>query len=126
MYAEAKNELNQFDGGAWTKTIGALRTRAGFTDVNALSFPTASQQELRDVIRHERRSELAMEGLRIFDIRRWKIAETVLNGTLHGFKVNGAYMEVDHRVFDKNKHYLWPVPQNEINLNESLTQNPNW
>jgi hypothetical protein len=128
MYAEAKAELGQMTAEVWDKTIGALRKRAGFTDVAAINFNAAlSPAELKNVIRRERRSELAMEGLRVFDIRRWKIAETVLNGTLHGFKVNGEYLKVDNRVFNKNKHYLWPVPQNDIDLNQNLKpNNPGW
>ncbi|HEY1114248.1 MAG TPA: RagB/SusD family nutrient uptake outer membrane protein [Chitinophagaceae bacterium] len=128
MYAEAKNELTQMNAQVWDNTIGALRKRAGFTDIAALNFNAAlSQSELREVIRRERRTELAMEGLRVFDIRRWRIAENVLNGTLHGFKVDGSYLNVDNRVFDKNKHYLWPVPQNELDLNPNLKpNNPGW
>jgi hypothetical protein len=128
MYAEAKNELGQMSADVWNNTIGALRQRAGFTDPAALSFNASlSQEALRDVIRRERRTELAMEGARVFDIRRWKIAENVLNGTLHGFKVNGENLKVDNRVFDKNRHYLWPVPQNELDLNANLKpNNPGW
>lgn len=128
MYAEAKAELGQMTAEVWDKTIGALRKRAGFTDVAAINFNAAlSPADLKNVIRRERRSELAMEGLRVFDIRRWKIAETVLNGTLHGFKVNGEYLKVDNRVYNKNKHYLWPVPQNDIDLNQNLKpNNPGW
>lgn len=126
MYAEAKNELGQMDADTWNKTIRLLRQRAGFTEAGALDLPAGNQGTWQTIIRRERRSELAMEGLRIFDIRRWKTAETVLNGTLHGFKVNGAYLEVDTRVFDESKHYLWPVPQNELNLNKNIIQNPNW
>jgi hypothetical protein len=41
--------------------------------------------------------------------------------------VNGEYLKVDNRVFDKNKHYLWPVPQNDIDLNKNLRpNNPGW
>jgi hypothetical protein len=128
MYAEAKNELGQFTAADWNKTVGALRTRAGFSDMAALNFNSSlSQSALRDLIRRERRAEFAMEGTRVFDIRRWKTAETVLNGTLHGFKVNGQYLNVDNRVFDKSKHYLWPVPQNELDLNNNLKpNNPGW
>ncbi|AQG80986.1 RagB/SusD family nutrient uptake outer membrane protein [Spirosoma montaniterrae] len=132
MYAEAKNELNQLDAGVWNTTIGALRRRAGFTDANALNFPAgANQVALRAVVRRERRSELAMEGLRIFDIRRWRIAETVLNGFARGAKfgdptVDNGYARVDRRSFDPAKNYLWPIPQLERDLNTNLAQNPGW
>lgn len=132
MYAEAKNELGDFDESTWEATIGALRQRAGFTDAGALNFDASlSQNELREVIRNERRVELAMEGLRIFDIRRWRIAEDVLNGWIHGAQFGPAsqdngYLRVNERTFDPGKHYLWPIPRDERNINDNLTQNPGW
>ncbi|WP_233268895.1 RagB/SusD family nutrient uptake outer membrane protein [Mucilaginibacter lacusdianchii] len=132
MYAEAKNELGQMTGDVWDKTVRALRARAGFTDAAALTFNGgAGQAGLRNIIRNERRTELAMEGLRIFDIRRWRTAETVLNGWAHGAKygspsVDNGYIRANQRVFDPSKHYLWPIPRDERNLNPNLTQNPGW
>ena len=132
MYAEAKSELNTFGQTEWDSTIKKLRTRAGFTNPNALDYPGVTGTAMQEIIRRERRSELAMEGLRLMDLRRWKTAEIVLNGWLHGIKTNqdpavdNGYIRVDNRVFDKTKHYLWPVPQSERDLNNSLTQNPNW
>lgn len=132
MYAEAKNELGQFDVNVWNQTIGALRERAGFTDAAALNFDSSlSQEDLTTVVRNERRVELAMEGLRIFDIRRWKTAEDVLNGWAHGAKFSptsedGGYIRVNQRSFDPSKHYLWPIPRDERLINPNLTQNPGW
>ena len=83
MYAEAKNELGQMNETIWNQTIRAIRQRAGFTDASALNFPTA---DMRNIIRRERRTELAIEGLRLFDIRRWGTIETVMNGNPHGAK----------------------------------------
>lgn len=131
MYAEAKNELNQMNAGVWDQTIRAIRSRAGFTATEALNFPAGDQASLRNIIRDERRVELAMEGLRIFDIRRWKTAETVLNGWAHGAKfgpagVDNGYIRANLRTFDKNKNYLWPVPRDERAVDPNLTQNPGW
>lgn len=132
MYAEAKNEVSKIDQGTWDMTIRALRERAGFTDPGALAYDASlSQDELRQEIRNERRVELAMEGLRIFDIRRWKTAEDVLNGWVHGAKfgpsqVDNGYIQVVQRTFDPSKHYLWPIPRDERNLNPNLGQNPGW
>jgi hypothetical protein len=132
MYAEAKNELNQMNSSVWDQTIRALRSRAGFTDGAALSFNAGlGQTGLREVIRNERRTELAMEGLRIFDIRRWEIAEDVLNGYAHGAKfgtpsIDNGYLRVNLRTFDPEKHYLWPIPRDERLINPNLSQNPNW
>lgn len=135
MYAEAKNELNQFSADIWNKTIKAIRQRAAFTEVSALELDvTLSQDALRQVIRRERRSELAFEGLRVFDIRRWQIADQVLNEPVKGIKVSGqfpqdenGYLIVEQRTFQTPKHYLWPIPQFEIDQNNNLNpNNPGW
>jgi len=132
MYAEAKHELGQMNESVWNQTVRALRERAGFTDPQALNFNSAwGQDELRDIIRNERRTELAMEGLRIFDIRRWRIAGEVLNGWAHGAQfgpasVDNGYIRANQRTFDESRHYLWPIPRDERALNPNLTQNPNW
>jgi hypothetical protein len=133
MNAEAAAEMGTLDATVWNATIRPLRVRAGFTNPLALDFPAgSSQQDLVEIVRRERRSELAFEGLRYADIIRWRTAETVLNGWCHGLKTNdivGAddgYVRVESRSFDKTKHYLWPVPQTERDMNENLTQNPSW
>jgi hypothetical protein len=130
MYAEAKNSLGQMTSDVWDKTIGALRQRAGFTDPGALDFPGAGA-DLTSIIRNERRSEFALEGLRVDDIRRWKIAELVMNGWAHGAQygdpaIDNGYLRAQLRTFDKNKHYLWPVPSSELVKDSKLTQNPNY
>ncbi|RFZ94463.1 RagB/SusD family nutrient uptake outer membrane protein [Mucilaginibacter conchicola] len=131
MYAEAKNELGQMNASVWTQTVGAIRSRAGLTQSGAINYPGVGQADLREIIRNERRVEFAMEGLRVFDIRRWKIAETVLNGWAHGAKfgaagVDNGYIRANLRTFDKNKNYLWPIPRDERAINANLTQNPGW
>jgi hypothetical protein len=131
MHAEALVELGEMNASGWDKTIRPLRARAGFA-ASALEFPSGSQNELRKIVRRERRSELAMEGLRHTDIIRWKIAENVMNGWIHGIKTDEAigtdngFVRVEQRTFDASKHYLMPIPQNERDLNPNLEQNPNW
>jgi len=125
-YAEAKQSLGQMDATVWDKTIRALRVRAGFTDAGALSYPGST--DMTNIIRRERRVELAMEGLRTDDIRRWKIAETVMNGFAHGAQfgdpsVDDGYIRAQARQFNPSRDYLWAIPANELNLNPNLTQN---
>jgi hypothetical protein len=79
--------------------------------------------------------ELAIEGLRWFDIQRWKIADEVLNGPVYGSRLGTVdhstgelsltadRMLSEHRKFDASKNYLWPIPQQEIDINKSLIQN---
>ncbi|MBV7530615.1 RagB/SusD family nutrient uptake outer membrane protein [Chitinophaga sp. sic0106] len=135
MYAEAKNELTQMNATVWGQTIQLIRTRAGFTDAGALQFDAAlNQSQLREVIRRDRRAELAFEGGRIYDIRRWKTADVVLNKPVRGIKVtSGAfnkdangYIIVENRQFTNPKHYLWPVPTVERDQNKNLSQNKDW
>lgn len=128
-YAEAKNSLGQMDASIWAKTIGALRSRAGFTDAAALAYPSG---DLTNIIRRERRAELAMEGLRADDIRRWKVAEVTMNGFAHGARfatdqnIDGGYIRTQQRKFNSARDYLWAVPSSEVSLNKNLTQNPGY
>lgn len=135
MYAEAMNELNGLNADTWNKTIRVLRVRAKFTDAGATEFPaTTTQAQLRDIVRRERRAELAFEGVRAFDIRRWKISDVVMSRPVRGIKVtSGAfnkdpngYIIVENRRFENPKHYLWPVPTFERDQNQNLGQNPDW
>ena len=132
MYAEAKNELGQMNSTVWNQTIRELRVRAGFDNTGeALNIPSSDQNVLRDVIRNERRVELALEGLRVFDIRRWKIAETVLTQVPRGAKferTGGTFTYITYPAgnFNRNRDYLWAVPRSERNINPNLSQNPGY
>jgi hypothetical protein len=59
-----------------------------------------------------------------------KIAEIVDNKKVHKITVNAdgtySYPVFQNRVFDKAKHYLFPIPQSEIDKNRNLVQNPGW
>lgn len=132
MYAEAKNELGQMNEAVWNTTVRVLRQRAGFTDPEALTFSSGwSKTDLQNIIRRERRCELALEGLRIYDLRRWKTAETLLNGYPHGAKYGDAgtdngYIRLDKRTFNSGRDYLWAVPQSQKDINPDLGQNPGY
>lgn len=133
MHAEALAELGEFNSSAWDMTIKQLRQRAGFTNTTATEYPSGvSPDEMIEIIRNERRTELALEGHRHKDIFRWRIADEVLSGWSHGFKTDetigtdNGYIRIENRTFDSNKHYLWPIPQAERDLNQNLSQNPNW
>ncbi|MFT4154312.1 RagB/SusD family nutrient uptake outer membrane protein [Parafilimonas sp.] len=131
-YAEAKIEQNDIDESVYS-AIDAVRTRAGMPEVDRTVYN--SQSTLRTLVRRERRVELAFEGLRWFDIQRWKIGSEVRNGTVYGIRpgtvnastgavtYSGDNISVETRTFNENRDYLWPVPQSEIDINNSLTQN---
>ncbi len=127
-YAEAQNEAVGPDASVYS-AINAVRTRS-----NMPALPAGLNQiEMRNRIRHERRVEMAFEEHRFFDIRRWKIAENVLNGTLHGIQgtLNGTavsyrIVDVANTKFEANKMYLYPIPFKETASNSKMVQNPNW
>jgi hypothetical protein len=129
-YAEAKIELNQIDASVYD-AINKVRQRA---DVNMPAITTdKTQAELRTIVRQERMVELAFEGQRFFDIRRWKIAETVMPGKVYGLTykdAGGNLQTIEVPGFTKiwdSKNYLWPIPQKEIELNPNLKpNNPGW
>lgn len=134
-YAEAKIEDNQIDQSVYD-AINEVRQRPD-VDMPPIVNTGQSQSEMREIVRHNRMVELAFEGQRFFDIRRWKIAEEVLNengGDIYGI----AYEDPDNpgeltiyrytefrRSFD-SPHYVWPIPREEIDLNDNLEQNPGY
>lgn len=123
MYAEAKNELGEMNQAIWEQTIRPIRERAGFTDPGALNYPASTN--MQEIIRRERRSELFLEGTRLFDIRRWGIIETVMNGNPTGAKFadnNTQYIRLDQRTF-RERDYLFAIPQSQRDINPNLTQN---
>lgn len=129
-YAEAKIELNQIDASVY-KAINDIRQRADV--MMPVIAPGRTQAELRAIVRNERIVELGFEGLRYFDIKRWKLAENVYTGKIYGMTYTNAAgnlvtVEVPaiQRAFSGNRDYLWPIPFEEILLNSNLTQNPNY
>ncbi|MFH6989431.1 RagB/SusD family nutrient uptake outer membrane protein [Flavobacterium collinsii] len=135
-YAEAKIELNQLDQSVYD-AINKVRSRAGMPNVDKAVY--SNQTKMRELIRRERRVELAFEGLRFVDTRRWKIAEQVMPGTVKGIlegsvdasngnltlKPNTTKV-VTTRVFSNPKHYVLPIKQKEIDINKNLKQNPSY
>ncbi|MDN3547779.1 RagB/SusD family nutrient uptake outer membrane protein [Mucilaginibacter aquaedulcis] len=115
MYAEAQNESSGPDASVYQQ-VNEVRARPG---VNMPSLPgNLSQADMRTRIMHERRVELALEGLRYFDLRRWGLAKQKLNG----FIQNPLTPAV--KTIYKDNFEFWPLPQNEIDRNTpALVQN---
>lgn len=130
-YAEA---LNEYDPGNpdIAKYINLVRERGGIPDLPS----GLSQNEMRDRIHRERQIELAFERTRFFDTRRWLIAEETDGGIFYGMDIDSGEnstdpsfynrVKMEDRVFEK-RNYLWPIPQNEIDINgDIVVQNPGW
>ncbi|PWV49116.1 RagB/SusD family nutrient uptake outer membrane protein [Chitinophaga sp. S165] len=134
-FAEAENEYNGPTGEVY-QVLKDLRARAGITagDNGMYGLKEGlSPDEMREVIRNERRIELAFEEHRFWDIRRWKIAEQVYNRGLHGMSIikNGPdltydVVEVFKPVFTAPRMYLYPIPYDEVVKNDNMRQNPGW
>ncbi|QHV97158.1 RagB/SusD family nutrient uptake outer membrane protein [Spirosoma endbachense] len=128
-YAEAKIEQNQIDQSV-LDAINAVRAR-GDVKLPAITLPQ-SQADLRELVRRERTIELAFEGLRLYDLRRWKIGDKVLVGSIGGIDYvdNNAVKTIEVpsfiKSFNTTRDYLWPIPTNERILSPNLTQNTGW
>ncbi|HPM87407.1 MAG TPA: RagB/SusD family nutrient uptake outer membrane protein [Bacteroidales bacterium] len=162
-YAEARIESGTIDESVLT-AINRVRARAYGVNVadigNYPEITTTDQAELRKIIRRERKVELANEGFRLFDIRRWRIAEKVMPVKIYGRILNektatlippidddgfvsyesvqsqydlntdARFPNAQNRLFNKNRDYLCPIPQAEIDTYAGfgvvLEQNPNY
>lgn len=154
-YAEAKAELGECDQTVLDKSITKLRTRVGMpamtiaTLVKDPASEFASLPVLLDEIRRERKIELAGDGFRFDDLLRWSTgkltenSETILGMKLHPnvkaqyppaqvsgipLDANGyirVYANITSRVWN-DKMYLFPIPTQELTLNQKLGQNPGW
>ena len=121
--AEAYIENNQNLDKA-VSLIDEVRQRAGMPTVENVEGTGLSQEKLREIVRHERRVELAFEGLRLFDLYRWhtlKDAVDRINNEASTYKF--AY---EYRNYKGEQEYVWPIPQTELDSNPMLTQNDLW
>ncbi len=137
-YAEALNECDPGNGDILVY-LNRIRERAGIrpyttgsTDEGHIHVDLADQDAMRRLIRAERRAELCCEGLRYDDLRRWKEAETRLNGDFDGMNFNGRtpetfYVRTPYQTRTYRKSYYWfPIHQSQIDNNPNLVQNPYW
>jgi hypothetical protein len=145
-FAEAQNEAEGPDASVYS-AIDKIRVRAGVPTLEeAYGGQTLTREQMRDVIHRERRVELCFENKRIYDILRWRIAEDVLNKVLHGMKISntapddnsgtwtyesiplelGKGSGIFHPHVFTNKMYFLPVPQNAMDRNPKMIQNPGY
>lgn len=150
-YAEATYELNgSISDDDLDKSINLLRARVNMPPLtNAFvngANPAHVKLNMLDMIRNERRIELAEEGFRYDDLIRWGIADTTLPQAILGAKFHAVdypnvrpgvdvklttdsfilVQSASSRSFSNPKNYLFPIPLREISLNPKLAQNPGW
>jgi hypothetical protein len=144
LYAEALNETVPDGGrppGEVYDYVDAVRKRSGLKGVEeswrdhaapAFRDKPQTKEGMRDIIRRERLIELAFEGSRFWDLRRWKWSEIYLNRPVRGLNILGATTEEFNRVQElyrpkfEQKDYLWPLRQGNLLKNKNLVQNPGW
>lgn len=120
MLAEAYNETGSVDK-AMTE-INKIRERAGMPALNSGPewLSVNGHDEMASRIRRERAFELAGEGQRYWDIRRWGILETTVQNA------TDIFGDLMYTKSYQKRHELWPIPLVEMERNTALTQNPGW
>ena len=109
------------------EAVNVIRSRS---DVGMPAFPAGmSNADFATKYQRERMVEMAFEGQRFWDVRRWKIGDTQrtvmrMNITLRGEELEFA--RVASNRYWNDKMYLFPIPDAEMRINSNLTQNPGW
>ncbi len=134
-FAEARNEVEDAPQADVYSQLYAIRARAGIDPGASNNYglkPNMTKAEMRAAIQNEWRIEFAFEEHRFFDIKRWKIAEGVMNQPRTGVSIVkiGATLTFNpvtvlNTAFVK-KQYLYPIPYNEVAKNPNMKQNPGW
>lgn len=116
--------------------IDKVRIRSNMPKIEDVEGTGLGQEQLRQILRHERRVEFFMEGTRYADMLRWK--DKSLIHDVYGYDKSKLsdpsssatwvfeQVKISTRVFDSTKGWLWPIPQAELQNNENLTQNPGY
>jgi hypothetical protein len=139
LYAEAINESTENTTDACSQ-LNKVRDRAGIPTVqnawtNYTNKPTkfTTRVGLREIIKQERSIEMAFEGSRFWDLRRWKDAAYELNQPVKGWTITGTTDETYYQVktlfqqrFIAPRDYLWPIRLYDLSVNPNLVQNPGW
>src|SRR5690606_34658745 len=116
-YAEAANEAWGPEGtgpNAYSarEVVRAIRMRAGISQPDAFLEAVSTKEEMRNLIKNERRLELCFEGFRFWDIRRWK---DDLTEPARGVRVTESgeynYFEVEKRAYDNSYMHYGPIPE---------------
>lgn len=138
-YAEALNETKASPDATVYDYVDKIRERAGLKGVveswstysNLPSKPT-TKNGMRDIIQRERLIELAFEGHRFWDLRRWMLAKKYENTPVQGWNVQKIdpreYYHVTtlyNQTFTE-RDYFWPIAEDETVKNPNLVQNIGW
>jgi hypothetical protein len=140
LYAEALNETKEAPDREVYQWVDSIRLRAGLQGVveswrehSIYPDKPLDKEGMKDIIKRERLIELAFEGHRPFDLRRWKDAMRYMNQPVQGWDYQGVKLEEYYVVItlfnNRNytmKDYLWPLRTATLTRNPNLVQNPGW
>lgn len=107
-----------------TALVNQVRQRVDMPTVEEVEGMALSKDELLEVIKHERRVELAFEGLRLFDLYRWKELDKAVENIEKERTTYGLAYEA--RKFNGERDYVWPLPTAELDTNKKLVQHDLW
>lgn len=146
-YAEATNEFQAAPTQDVYDAVNKIRARVSMPAL-PITAEDRTKEGMRKRIRNEWRVEFAFENHRFWDVRRWLIAKQVDNGPMYGLNARPSQAELQATGLDENseaagvavfykqtvnqnrvftdKHYLFPIPQIEVNKNPNLVQNYGW
>lgn len=138
-YAEALNEMKSAPDAQVYDYIDRVRERAGLKGVveswrtySTIPDKPSTKNGMREIIQRERLIELAFEGHRFWDLRRWMLAKKYLNGPVRGFNVQENDPKEYYHVltlFNQSfteRDYFWPIAEYETVRNPNLVQNVGW
>lgn len=120
MLAEAYNESGDIDKAV--TEVNKVRERVGMPGLNSGDswLAVGSKEEMADRIRRERAYELAGEGQRYWDLKRWGLLQSsVKNAT-------DIFGDLMYTRSYQSRHEMWPIPLVEMERNTNLTQNEGW
>src|SRR6266516_400525 len=116
---------------AVTPTLDTLATPWAVYKVGQYTTPFTTIAQAEQAVEYERRLELAMEGQRFFDLRRWGGIDTVVNNYISVERSRIPYLSQAANIFVLPKYALYPIPQDQIDLSrvggqDRLVQNTGW
>ncbi|MBO9154390.1 RagB/SusD family nutrient uptake outer membrane protein [Chitinophaga sp. GCM10012297] len=124
MWAEALNEQGKTDEAV--PLVNEVRQRAGVGLLNSSPATTVTgQDDMRQRIRHERRAEFPNEGISFFDEMRWKTWKETVFYTGNGVKEIWGNVNIPY-LWSGDYLYNWAIPEQEVQMNGNLRQNPDW
>ena len=122
--AEAMVQKGSYDEKEVLKLVDKVRQRAGMPRVEDVEGSGLSKDALLEIIKHERRVELAFEGLRLFDLYRWHELDKAVQRVENERTTYGLAYE--KRIYNGERDYVWPIPLGELDSNKALEQNALW